>query len=238
MPILKDYISALVTSMTEARVNADTFSANVARLYLENDMLRHFPVPRMRIGDVEINAPVAINAAESKPVINKPNLSLVSDKVYTVVCLGFDLKVADVDKNTNASKALREGITSEIEGIGNNINESNYSDVLKNGSNKIANSSLSILEKFNFSVDKNKVSEVANIVESTLTKEFVSKKIEDMDVPAIRKLRYVTDYLLKKISEENIILKDVIGKEINTEKAIISKMVLSILRPDIPTILF
>ncbi|MBQ1652284.1 MAG: hypothetical protein II575_08180 [Bacteroidales bacterium] len=182
MPILKDYISALVTSMTEARVNADTFSANVARLYLENDMLRHFPVPRMRIGDVEINAPVAINAAESKPVINKPNLSLVSDKVYTVVCLGFDLKVADVDKNTNASKALREGITSEIEGIGNNINESNYSDVLKNGSNKIANSSLSILEKFNFSVDKNKVSEVANIVESTLTKEFVSKKIEDMDV--------------------------------------------------------
>jgi len=49
MPILKDYISALVTSMTEARVNADTFSANVARLYLENDMLRHFPVPRMRI---------------------------------------------------------------------------------------------------------------------------------------------------------------------------------------------
>ena len=35
--------------------------------------------------------------------------------------------------------------------------------------------------------------------------------------------------ILKKTSEENIILKDVIGKEINTEKAIVSKMVLSIL---------
>lgn len=183
MPILKDYISALVTSMTEARVNADTFSANVARLYLENDMLRHFPVPRMRIGDVEMDVPVAVNSAGSKTtVINKPNLSLVTDKVYTDVCNGFGLNVADVDNNATASKALREDISLEVAEIGNKINESTYSEVLKSSSNKIADNSLNILGKHNFNVDKNKVPAVALQVEATLGKEFVSANIEDMDV--------------------------------------------------------
>lgn len=183
MPILKDYISALVTSMTEARVNADTFSANVARLYLENDMLRHFPVPRMRIGDVEMDVPVAVNSAGSKTtVINKPNLSLVTDKVYADVCNGFGLNVADVDNNATASKALREDISLEVAEIGNKINESNYSEILKSSSNKIADNSLNILGKHNFSIDKNKVPAVALQVETTLGKEFVSTNIEDLDV--------------------------------------------------------
>lgn len=183
MPILKDYISALVTSMTEARVNADTFSANVARLYLENDMLRHFPVPRMRIGDVEMDVPVAVNSAGSKTiVINKPNLSIVTDKVYADVCNGFGLNIADVDNNASASKALREGISIEITEIGNKIDESTYSEVLKSSSSKIANTSLNILEKHNFNVDKNKVPAVALQVEETLGKEFVSTNIEDLDV--------------------------------------------------------
>ena len=183
MPILKDYISALVTSMTEARVNADTFSANVARLYLENDMLRHFPVPRMRIGDVEMDVPVAVNSAGSKTtVINKPNLSLVTDKVYADVCNGFGLNVADVDNNATASKALREDISLEVAEIGNKIDESNYSEILKSSSYKIADTSLNILEKHNFNIDKNNVSAVASRVEVTLGKEFVSTNIEDMDV--------------------------------------------------------
>lgn len=183
MPILKDYISALVTSMTEARVNADTFSANVARLYLENDMLRHFPVPRMRIGDVEMDVPVAVNSVGSKAtIINKPNLSIVADKVYADVCNGFELNVTDVDNNASASKALREGIASEIAEIVNKIDESNYSEILKSSSNKIANNSLDVLGKHNFSVDKNKVPAVALQVEETLGKEFVSTNIEDLDV--------------------------------------------------------
>lgn len=183
MPILKDYISALVTSMTEARVNADTFSANVARLYLENDMLRHFPVPRMRIGDVEMDVPVAVNSAGSKTtIINKPNLNLVTDKVYADVCNGFGLNVADVDNNATASKALREDISLEVAEIGNKINESNYSEILKSSSNKIADNSLNILGKHNFSIDKNKVPAVALQVETTLGKEFVSTNIEDLDV--------------------------------------------------------
>lgn len=183
MPILKDYISALVTSMTEARVNADTFSTNVARLYLENDMLRHFPVPRMRIGDVEMDVPVAVNSAGSKTtIINKPNLSLVTDKVYADVCNGFGLNIADVDNNATASKALREDISLEVAEIGNKIDESNYSEVLKSSSNKIADNSLNILGKHNFSIDKNKVPAVALQVETTLGKEFVSTNIEDLDV--------------------------------------------------------
>lgn len=67
MPTLNDYLGGLVASVTEARVMADAHAVQVAEQYAQHELLRHFPVPRMRIGDILLTIPVAIEGlAERK----------------------------------------------------------------------------------------------------------------------------------------------------------------------------
>lgn len=58
---LHDYIGGLVNSIQQARVSADLQAVRVAEEYAKHSLLEHFPVPRMRLKDVEMTIPVAIN---------------------------------------------------------------------------------------------------------------------------------------------------------------------------------
>lgn len=66
MPTLNDYLGGLVASVTEARVMADAHAVQVAEQYAQHELLRHFPVPRMRIGDIVLNIPVAIEGLSER----------------------------------------------------------------------------------------------------------------------------------------------------------------------------
>jgi hypothetical protein len=60
MPTLNEYLGGLIASVTQARVMADAQTVAVAEQYARHDLLKHFAVPRMRIGDIELTIPVAI----------------------------------------------------------------------------------------------------------------------------------------------------------------------------------
>ncbi len=60
MATLNDYLGGLFASISEARVMADLHSAQVAEQYAKHDLLKHYSIPRMRIGDIELTIPVAI----------------------------------------------------------------------------------------------------------------------------------------------------------------------------------
>jgi hypothetical protein len=62
MAKLDDYISGLVSSVARARYSADIQVAEVARLYKDDDVLKCFAVPHMRIGDIEIDLPYALDS--------------------------------------------------------------------------------------------------------------------------------------------------------------------------------
>lgn len=66
MPTLNDYLGGLVASVTEARVMADAHAVQVAEQYAQHELLRHFPVPRMRIGDIVLTIPVAIEGLSER----------------------------------------------------------------------------------------------------------------------------------------------------------------------------
>lgn len=66
MPTLNDYLGGLVASVTEARVMADAHAVQVAEQYAQHELLRHFPVPRMRIGDIQLTIPVAIEGLSER----------------------------------------------------------------------------------------------------------------------------------------------------------------------------
>jgi uncharacterized protein YeeX (DUF496 family) len=65
MPTLKDYLGSLIKDINHARVIADVESANIAKMYAEHDILKHFSIPRMKIQDTELTIPIAIDELES-----------------------------------------------------------------------------------------------------------------------------------------------------------------------------
>lgn len=64
MAELGEYLGHLLCEVTRARVRADLEAVRVAREYVadESQLLRHFPVPRMRLPTLEITVPVQIDA--------------------------------------------------------------------------------------------------------------------------------------------------------------------------------
>jgi hypothetical protein len=61
MANLNEYLGGIVASITEGRVLADLKSAAIAEEYAKHPLLQHFSIPRMRIGEVELNIPVALD---------------------------------------------------------------------------------------------------------------------------------------------------------------------------------
>jgi hypothetical protein len=63
MADLGEYLGHLLCEVTRARVRADMEAVRVAREYVddESQLLRHFPVPRMRLPMLEITVPVQVD---------------------------------------------------------------------------------------------------------------------------------------------------------------------------------
>lgn len=63
MPDLSEYLGHLLCEITRARVMADHEAVRIAHTYAadESGLLRHFPVPRMRLPTLEINVPVVVS---------------------------------------------------------------------------------------------------------------------------------------------------------------------------------
>lgn len=66
MTTLNDYIGSIVSSITNARVMSDLQTVKVAEEYAKHSLLQHFSVPRMRIGDIEMTIPVALEEVMQK----------------------------------------------------------------------------------------------------------------------------------------------------------------------------
>jgi len=57
---LSDFLGHILTEITRARVQADMESIRIAEMYANHDLLQHFPIPRVRLPEVEINLPVIL----------------------------------------------------------------------------------------------------------------------------------------------------------------------------------
>lgn len=76
---LHDYIGNLVSSIQQARVSADLQAVRVAESYAKHELLEHFPVPRMRLKDVEMTIPIAIDVGQ---VQKNTNLEPIDNREF------------------------------------------------------------------------------------------------------------------------------------------------------------
>lgn len=72
MIYLGDYIGHIISELTIARAQADGETVRLAELYAEHELLKHFPVPRLRLQETQLELPVLVldvveSAGESGP---------------------------------------------------------------------------------------------------------------------------------------------------------------------------
>jgi len=72
---LSDYIGQLLRELTIARVKADLEAARVAELYSQHELLKHFPIPKIRLSEFEVELRFLIlgaeNDSEDKAVVKR-----------------------------------------------------------------------------------------------------------------------------------------------------------------------
>ncbi|WP_221801596.1 hypothetical protein [Oceanobacter mangrovi] len=122
MPKLNEYLGSIISSLNTARVMADIQTVRVAEDYAKHELLQHFSVPRMRIDDVEITIPVAIDSAEEQidapvDIINNKDFN---SQIYAEITRS--LGVRSLPRET--SLQVRSLIASETRELETSINKS------------------------------------------------------------------------------------------------------------------
>jgi len=89
MPYLGDYLGHLLSEITTARVQADLESVRIAELYASHPLLKHMAVPRFRLPNVTIDAPVIVTRMEEAPPGQPVRGGIGIDDVHAAVERGL-----------------------------------------------------------------------------------------------------------------------------------------------------
>ena len=145
MPKLSEYIGSLVSSITNARMMSDIQTVKVAEEYAKHHLLKLFSVPRMRIDDVEITIPIALDEIEEKtetvyePIDNKKFNSIAYNEL--VNSLGLTKLPSEL------SLKLRSEIAKQTQTLEQNIRITKDLTPLKNYSRELTSKILDIEKK-------------------------------------------------------------------------------------------
>jgi len=210
MAKLSDFLGGLASGICDARVNSDLQSLRIAEEYANNDLLKHFSVPRMRIDKVELNIPVAVdNLAEKAKRIYQPiDRQRFSEKAYQQV-----LKSLAVTSLSNeVSESLRTVISDHLHRLEARIMVNQTEDSLDEFSGSISLNAIEIAEALNMANRRRKATRTemmklqantARELSAVLKDEIVLKK-EINVVDAVHVI--VEADKLREIRPENVIM--------------------------------
>jgi hypothetical protein len=122
MPTLNEYLGGIFSSITDARVVSDVQAVHIAEQYAKHELLKHFAVPRMRIGDIELTIPVAIDslAARTELQLEPIGNSSFRSLIYRELVAGTGLIAFPL----NASQALSTRVEANARTLAENLQRS------------------------------------------------------------------------------------------------------------------
>lgn len=89
MITLKDYIGKIYKEVTNAKVQSDIETLAIAQEYVNNPMLKHFSVPNIRIKDMELTIPVAVDTVNTSSAYTEREVQDVYEAAFEKVYLSF-----------------------------------------------------------------------------------------------------------------------------------------------------
>jgi len=116
MPYLGDYLGHLLSEITNARVQADLESVRIADLYASHPLLKHMAVPRFRLPNVTIDAPVVVRNMDEAAAGQPLRGGISMDDVHRVVeqALTSALAAGPVMKTVKRKNELRTAVRQSI----------------------------------------------------------------------------------------------------------------------------
>jgi hypothetical protein len=116
MPYLGDYLGHLLSEITNARVQADLESVRVADLYASHPLLKHMAVPRFRLPNVTIDAPVVMRNMDEAAAGQPLRGGISMDDVHQAVerALASALNEAPMPKSARKKNELRDAVRQSV----------------------------------------------------------------------------------------------------------------------------
>jgi hypothetical protein len=202
MPKLNEYLGSVISSLTNARVMADLQTVKVAEEYAKHDLLQHFSVPRMRVDDVEITIPIALESTQQKlsSHVDTIDNSEFNKSLYKEVTRGLGLSSLP----RAASSEIRSLLAENTHQLEKKVNLEKTTESVSGFSHEVTEKILTINEKYGLA-DK----------EVTIDKEIFKRNISQLaekqintkqSATAIENLQVIAEsHLLKEQNPENII---------------------------------
>ncbi|MBR3465956.1 MAG: hypothetical protein IKO89_10175 [Bacteroidales bacterium] len=195
MATLQAYLSGILNEISEARRASDYKSVQIAEGYLKDKILKGYSVPRMRIGNVEIDAPVAIDSIEETNLINdNVDINVTTDEVYENLCEEFSLTQTDIStlKSSGVEATIKGQISTNLANLfvseaGESTTKDDTADVI----NKISACASLIVTNFKNSVEKSitltstvSVDDVSQNLTTLLCDVFIAKDLTEIKIVA------------------------------------------------------
>lgn len=195
MATLQNYLSGILSEVSKARATSDYKSAQIAEEYLKDKILKGYSIPRMRISNVEIDLPVAIDSLKESNLINRNvDMDTTADAVYENLCKNFSLSQAEIDKlySSGISSTIKKQISTTLSRLltsedGIPINEADSLSII----NDINTYSTLIVVYFKNSVEKSftlpstvSVDEMSQMLSKQLCAVFIAKDLSEIKVVA------------------------------------------------------
>nr|WP_315031987.1 hypothetical protein [uncultured Chryseobacterium sp.] len=111
MPKLREYLGGIVSEIAEARKMTDLQTVQIAKEYAQDDLLKHFSIPRMKVGTVDLTIPFATAGNSPKMIFR----DFMYDEIIKVAKTDYD--PSDIKNDQN----LKEYLVKQ---------EPNYNDIL------------------------------------------------------------------------------------------------------------
>ncbi|EGG94927.1 hypothetical protein IMCC1989_2127 [gamma proteobacterium IMCC1989] len=202
MPKLNEYLGSVISSLTNARVMADLQTVKVAEEYAKHDLLQHFSVPRMRVDDVELTIPIALESTQQKLSTHVDTIDNTefNKSLYKEVTRGLGLSSLP----RAASSEIRSLLAENTHQLEKKVNLEKTTESVNGFSHEITEKILTLNEKYGLA-DK----------EITIDKEIFKRNISQLaekqintnqSATAIENLQVIAEsHLLKEQKPESII---------------------------------
>jgi len=202
MPKLNEYLGSVISSLTNARVMADLQTVKVAEEYAKHDLLQHFSVPRMRVDDVELTIPIALESTQQKLSTHVDTIDNTefNKNLYKEVTRGLGLSSLP----RAASSEIRSLLAENTHQLEKKVNLEKTTESVNGFSHEITEKILTLNEKYGLA-DK----------EITIDKEIFKRNISQLaekqintnqSATAIENLQVIAEsHLLKEQKPESII---------------------------------
>lgn len=202
MTKLNEIIGSIVSSLADAKMMSDVQTAKIAQAYSEHHLLQHFSVPRMRIDDIELTIPIAVESGYEKVKITYEELDIeqFNSIVYRILT---SLPLNSLKLSATLSQRIQQEISHQTKILESDVKKALNLTPLESFSRNIVNYYIDALSGINLdSKGRFDRSEISGSLEKQLTEHFKmvreEKTLETLDV-------IVEAHRLREFRSENIV---------------------------------